>query len=241
MIAKMFAAAAAFALLAAPVLAQDADALPTPGGDGLPRICSTEMDHSMHMAEPPPMDLSAMSEDYRAMFATMEPMHLNMMLGMAAKDIDVAFICGMIPHHQGAIDMARVVLKYGDDPFAKELATKVIEAQEAEIAQMTEWLNQLTPVAVTPPPAAPATGGSAPARELGYAASTVDAAFIGQLKDAIGVYDDAGGEMHHGDPQRGAALMEQANQMFAALCGPKGFDKPFDCTYAFGLRLPSLD
>jgi uncharacterized protein (DUF305 family) len=48
----------------------------------------------------------------------------------------------MIPHHAGAIDMAKVEIAFGKDPELKKLAEAIIKAQETEIAQMQEWLKK---------------------------------------------------------------------------------------------------
>jgi len=70
-------------------------------------------------------------------------MHKDMMVEMTG-DADVDFVRGMIPHHQGAIDMAKIELQYGKDPEIRKLAEAVIKAQEAEIAEMNAWLSKNT-------------------------------------------------------------------------------------------------
>ena len=87
-------------------------------------------------------DLAAMpehvQENMRKMMITMPAMEE----GMMNEDADVAFSCGMIAHHQGAIDMAEVLLKHGDDPQMIKLAEEIMAAQVGEIEEMVNWLAQ---------------------------------------------------------------------------------------------------
>ena len=109
----------------------------------LPEIC---LGNAHHMAGTSmAMDLGAMmegmSEGHQAMMADMGTMHSEMMAAMMAEDFDVAFICGMIPHHQGALAMANAALQYGQDEWVKDIAQKIVDAQEREISEMLEWLE----------------------------------------------------------------------------------------------------
>ena len=55
---------------------------------------------------------------------------------------DIDFALGMIGHHLGAIDMARIVIEHGEDPELRQLAEEIIAAQEAEVAFLRNWLAE---------------------------------------------------------------------------------------------------
>lgn len=67
-------------------------------------------------------------------------MHRNMSIRYTG-NADMDFAKAMIAHHQGAIDMAKVELKYGSAPEMRTLAKSIIDAQEHEIDQMQRWVK----------------------------------------------------------------------------------------------------
>lgn len=116
---------------------------PPPAANSMPQQCAPMMQMmegmmsgqmSACMAGLPPASQAYM----RAMMG----MHTPMMEAMQASDADVAFVKGMIPHHQAAIDMARAVLQFGTDQQTKSWAEAIIAAQQTEIDGMREWLRQ---------------------------------------------------------------------------------------------------
>jgi uncharacterized protein (DUF305 family) len=71
----------------------------------------------------------------------------NMTAAMAAAqmtgDVDEDFLAMMIPHHAGAVEMARLLLVHGDDPLVRRLAEDIIASQQAEIGSMQGRLAYL--------------------------------------------------------------------------------------------------
>ena len=76
-----------------------------------------------------------------AFYGINQKMHEAMNVSFTG-NADADFVKGMIPHHQGAVDMAKVVLAFGSDPEIRKLAEAVIRAQESEIAMMRAWLQR---------------------------------------------------------------------------------------------------
>ena len=85
-------------------------------------------------------DESQMSDMLRDYTRSMTRMHDEMMIGMRYNDPDTAFAKGMLGHHRGAVEMAKIELKYGTDEAMRQLAQDVITAQQAEIDVLNKWL-----------------------------------------------------------------------------------------------------
>lgn len=110
-------------------------ALPAAAGAALAQT----MDHSAHGGHAGHATGAADTPATRAYMAANDRMHGEMAIAFTG-DADVDFVRGMIPHHQGAVDMARIVIEHGTDPEVRAFAESVLAAQEAEIAWMRDWL-----------------------------------------------------------------------------------------------------
>lgn len=106
----------------------------------LPAGCRSE--HTMSMPTPAMPAMTDATPAQQALIATMASSGPAMMAGMMAPDPDLAFVCAMIAHHQGAIDMAKAELANGADDWAKGKAQADIDTQQAEIAEMTDWVGK---------------------------------------------------------------------------------------------------
>src|ERR1700730_12473121 len=87
----------------------------------------------------------------------------KMMADMTVKptgDVDRDFVAMMVPHHQGAVDMAKAELRYGHNEQLRRLAQEIVVTQQQEISVMRLAVgDQLPPPAVSPARTAP---GSSP-------------------------------------------------------------------------------
>ena len=107
-------------------------------GSYAPAAAGGHAGHGSHAAAPASQADTPATKAYREVNAKM---HKDMDIRFT-NDADADFIRGMIPHHQGAIDMAKVVLQHGKDEQTKKLAADIIREQEREIAEMREWLKK---------------------------------------------------------------------------------------------------
>ena len=79
---------------------------------------------------------------WTALMHGIDGMHAAMASVQPSGNPDVDFVRLMLPHHQGAVDMAKVELIYGTDPQLRRLAQEIVTDQESEIQLMHLWLNK---------------------------------------------------------------------------------------------------
>ncbi|MBI3546880.1 MAG: DUF305 domain-containing protein [Gammaproteobacteria bacterium] len=103
---------------------------------------------------------SSVAKFNQTMDASMARMMRAMHDAPQSHDPDRDFLAMMIPHHQGAVDMARLVLVYGRDPLVRRLAEEIIASQQAEIAAMRARLAILERGADPAPGGFPALHGT---------------------------------------------------------------------------------
>ena len=97
-------------------------------------LASAQDSHQHPMAA----DASAATKAFQEANASMMQ-HMQM---APSGDPDMDFAMMMTPHHQGAVDMAKIELQYGKDPELRKLAESVIKSQEEEIAFLKKWQMQ---------------------------------------------------------------------------------------------------
>ena len=116
-------------------------------------FAQSPMHHDMHAkgasasvtASLPEKFIASKDRSYNELNAeAMAIMDRDMMKEKSQNNPDVDFAVMMIPHHQGAIDMAKVLLLHGKDPEMKNLALQIITDQQTEIDQMKAWLKRQT-------------------------------------------------------------------------------------------------
>jgi uncharacterized protein (DUF305 family) len=113
--------------------------------------------HSQHSSAD---QWSGTSGFQRSLYEATMRMHEDMLRSAPSGNPDLDFLSQMIPHHQGAVEMARLYLAAGNDPLTRRLAEEIIAGQQAEITAMKARLEILSRGADPSPGGFPALGGS---------------------------------------------------------------------------------
>jgi uncharacterized protein (DUF305 family) len=98
---------------------------------------------TMRMASQSPLEISTAHPFAALMNDIDQRMHADMAHALRTGDADHDFASAMIPHHQGAIDMARVELLYGKDPVLRRMAQEIIVTQQQEIDVMQRQIGSV--------------------------------------------------------------------------------------------------
>jgi uncharacterized protein (DUF305 family) len=112
--------------------------MPMQGGPGQPGMMGGQ--EGMHGMGQAPGAVTGPAD--QAMMQSMQKMQQDMTGKPLTGNADQDFVAMMIPHHQGAIDMARVELQYGKDPMLRRMARGIITAQDKEIREMQQWQSR---------------------------------------------------------------------------------------------------
>jgi uncharacterized protein (DUF305 family) len=88
--------------------------------------------------------MTANAPYWDGLMESMTRMHAAMSSTRPSADADADFVALMLPHHQAAIDMARIELTFGKDPQLRRLAQEIVTDQESEIQLMKLWRQQHT-------------------------------------------------------------------------------------------------
>ena len=152
------------------------------------------------------IDAEQMTDMLKDYTKSMTSMHNEMMVGMGYNDPDTAFAKDMLGHHRGAVDMAKIELKYGTDETMRKLAQDIIDSQQLEIDILNKWLAS-HPDAPKPKPNTEAmqeayvkgTNTMHSDMMLGIAEPVADMAFArGMLPHHIGAVDMAKVQLQYG-------------------------------------------
>lgn len=135
------------AMSAATAIAQESKSAPE-GTESLPKACQVASPgqgmtgKAMEMGDMASHSMSDMGEAQMASMKAMQDMNRTMRATHGIKDPDLAFVCGMIAHHRGAVAMSKIELQSGKDDQAKAWAKKIIADQEKEISEFEAWANK---------------------------------------------------------------------------------------------------
>ena len=83
--------------------------------------------------------MNAYMESMQKMDSQMKQSMDKMHAGASKATADHHFVTMMIPHHMGAVDMAKIELKYGSDPMLRKMAQKIVSSQTKEIQELKAW------------------------------------------------------------------------------------------------------
>ncbi|GBD49715.1 DUF305 domain-containing protein [Methylopila sp. Yamaguchi] len=143
---KFILASAALAATCLTAMAQDAKQAPE-GAESLPKACQAASPgqgvtgKAMEMGDMAAHSMFDMRGPQTASMKAMHEMNRAMRAAHGIKDPDLAFVCGMIAHHRGAVAMSTIELQHGKDEQAKSWAKAIIADQEKQIAQFESWAN----------------------------------------------------------------------------------------------------